>query len=167
MRLNGNDFRSKPALRVEDFGDASAAVLTISDVSVGQVTESDGKRQVVRVHTREFPDKVFYVNPAGVTACIERFGEDTNHWAGNDLPVVVRRTLNPVTKQTVYALHVAPLADWEGIIDGSGVVDSDDDDDATVSTPAAEPAPAPRFRGTRKSASKTASKSTRKNARNG
>lgn len=136
MRLNKHDYNteSKPALRHTDLDGASAAALTMEQVSVGDIPDYNapgGSRRVIRVFTKEFPEKVFYMNPAGVTACIEKYGEHTEQWEGQALPLVVRETQNPVTKRTVLALHVAPLGEWDGVLDGTGVVD-----DAPASTPA-------------------------------
>jgi hypothetical protein len=142
-RLNRNDYGGErlPALRHTHLDGASAGVLTMERVSEGRIPDFNapgGSRPVVRVYTQEFPEHVFYMNPAGVTACIEKYGEHTEGWEGQPLPVVVAKTTNPISKRTVEALHVAPLKDWDGIIDGTGVVEDDE--------PEEEKAPKPRSR---------------------
>lgn len=156
MRLNETNFERKPALRPEDFGDANAAVLTMASVIVGTITEDGGKRQVVRVVTEEFPDKYFYMNPAGITACIEEYGRETENWRGHDLPVIVTRTYNPVRGAYQDALHVAPRVDWSGLISGTGEIEVEVEEAEGAS---AERAPKElRTRATKRVAKKSATK---------
>lgn len=127
MRINRENYggNSLPPLRVEALEGKSAAILTISSASEGNIPDFNapgGQRRVLRMTFDEFPENTFYVNPAGVTACVEEFGEYTEQWLGKRLPLTVRDVLNPVTHKEVPALHVAPLAEWEGIFDGTGVV---------------------------------------------
>jgi hypothetical protein len=150
-RLNRNDYGGErlPALRHTDLDGANAGVLTMERVSEGKIPDYNapgGSRPVVRVYTEEFPEKIFYMNPAGVTACIEKYGEHTEGWEGQVLPVVVVKTTNPITKRTVEALHVASLKDWNGILDGTGVVEEDEPE---------TPAPAARKNAAKKAARKT------------
>lgn len=127
MRINRENYggNSLPALKPDALQGQSAAILTITSANEGNIPDFNapgGNRRVLRMTFEEFPENVYYVNPAGVTACVEEFGEYTEQWIGKRIPLIVRDVLNPVTHKEVPALHVAPLGEWEGIFDGTGVV---------------------------------------------
>lgn len=128
MRLKKSDFSidQRPALRADDLEGKDAAVLTIAAVRSGNIPDSKapgGARFTVRLSIDEFPDHQFYVNPAGVTALIETYGEEDTDWVGQLVPLVVKKTTNPITGLQVVALHVAPLIEWKGILEGTGEVE--------------------------------------------
>lgn len=131
MRLKKEDFNidKRPALRVEDLAGSDAAVLTISGVRSGNIPDQKapgGSRFTVRLSVDEFPDHQFYVNPAGVTALIENYGEEDTDWVGHVVPLVVKQTINPISGRAVEALHVAPLNEWKGIISGDGDLETEE-----------------------------------------
>lgn len=147
MRLSKQEHSidQRPALRAEQIEGANAAVLTITGVRSGNIPDikaPGGSRFTVRISVEEFPDHQFYCNPAGVTALIEKYGEEDQDWIGQQLPVVVKNVQNPVSKRWGSALHVAPLNEWEGVLDGTGAVDTTDEPAKPAPKPAAKRAPA-------------------------
>lgn len=134
-RINKHNYggSSLPALRADDLEGATAATLTITGATEGRIPDYNapgGSRTVLRITFAEFPEKVYYANPAGVTACVEEFGEYTEEWEGQTIPLIVRETINPATKRTVTALHIAPRDEWEGIMSGTGEVPSESESGA-------------------------------------
>lgn len=118
MKINPQEYggkgERKPPLTPEVLGDADVAVLTISAVRAGIVT-ADGRKTAV-VEFEEKPDYVYWLNKTNLANLVERFGDDTDDWVGERIPLVRVRVNNPSTGRLTTKYHVADPEDWDEIL---------------------------------------------------
>lgn len=113
----------KLALRAKDLNGANSALLTITGVDEAAFTDPDareGKRYVLVLHSREFPEKGFFLNATSRTIVIERFGNVPSRWVGKVLPIVVDIQTNPKTNKEGETLRAANADEWDDVIEASG-----------------------------------------------
>lgn len=109
----------RPALKPETIAPADAVVITVADVDRFDVDDPDsetGKRQVMTLHSDEYPDKSFFLNKTGTKTLIEKIGDKPSDWIGEKVPLVVVRVNNPRSGGAVKTIQVAPPAEWNDIV---------------------------------------------------
>lgn len=105
---------SSPPLEPEVLGSGvNAAVLTIHDFREAEI----GDRVAPLLEIAEYPDYAFWLNVRDVRTLIEKFGDETEEWIGQQVPVVRQRVQDPSTKEYKEKLHVARASAWQEIFD--------------------------------------------------
>lgn len=121
MTIDVNKFRNPdilPALRPEDLGGATAAILTVESVNPDVVIE---RRQMLTIVPREFPERQLYCNGTSVRYLVDRLGNDETAWIGKQFPVLVVEVMNPATRTRTKTLWVEAPALWEEAFEAAGV----------------------------------------------
>lgn len=103
-----------PTLKASDLQGASNTVVTI--VSAEPVPGQGRRKQLLLMKFKEWPDKVYFPNPTGISELMKGLGDETNSWHGQQIALQVALVQNPETKEDVEALHVAPSDKWESHI---------------------------------------------------
>lgn len=63
---------------------------------------------------KEFPNRIHWLNKAGVNILCDVFGEDESAWPGNRIPIVVKEDVkNPTAGSKQDMLWVANADEWE------------------------------------------------------
>lgn len=119
--LDGDRYATGPtALKAEDLDGSNAAVLTVADLDEASFDDPDaptGKRYVLVVKSREFPEKGFFLNKTSRTILVEQFGDVPARWVGKQFPIIVTHVPNPkLNGKMVKSLAVAPDGDWDEIM---------------------------------------------------
>ncbi len=107
-----------PTLKASDLRGQDGTVITIqsADVIPNPSQGKNQRKQLLEVRMTEWPDKVYYPNQTGITALMERLGDETTAWVGAQVPLIVEAANNPQSDEEVMALHVAPVSKWDEIL---------------------------------------------------
>jgi hypothetical protein len=97
-------------LRPKDYGDA--------DVLVGTIATAVFKKGQfgLRLHLtfEEFPDAELRKGPQATSRLVEKFGDDTDDWIGEKIPLV--RTHESVGGKDSVVYQVPPVAEWAKLL---------------------------------------------------
>lgn len=115
---------SRPALTPEDFGGKQQAVLTISavevDVKIPDTSRPGGFRQVAVLSFEEYQgedDRALYLNKTQAEFLVAKYGDESDDWIGEQVPLEVVRVNNPKTGKPHKKVYVAdPAGDWDAIL---------------------------------------------------
>lgn len=118
--INMDDFgNSRPALKADTIKPANATVITITDVDLVVVPDSDrddGKRKSLVLSSEEYPDRGYWLNRSGIKTLVERFGEAPSSWIGHQVPLVVASVNNPRLNVDQPSLQVASPEQWDDVM---------------------------------------------------
>lgn len=118
---------SRPALTPEDFAGKSQAVLTISavetDVKIPDTSRPGGFRLVAVLSFEEYQgddDRALYLNKTQAQFLVDKFGDESDNWIGERVPLEVVKVNNPKTGKPHRKVYVADPADtWDAILDAA------------------------------------------------
>lgn len=118
---------SRLALTSEDFAGKSQAVLTISavetDVKIPDTSRPGGFRLVAVLSFEEYQgddDRALYLNKTQAQFLVDKFGDESDNWVGERVPLEVVKVNNPKTGKPHRKVYVADPADtWDAILDAA------------------------------------------------
>jgi hypothetical protein len=118
---------SRPALTPEDFAGKSQAVLTISavetDVKIPDTSRPGGFRLVAVLSFEEYQgddDRALYLNKTQAEHLVAKFGDESDDWVGERVPLEVVKVNNPKTGKPHRKVYVADPGDtWDAILDAA------------------------------------------------
>lgn len=103
-----------PTLKASDLQGSKRTVVTIE--SAVPVPGQGRRKLLLKMRFTEWPDRVYFPNPTGISELMTGLGSETDKWRGVQIPLHVVPTTNPETKEEVEALHVAPYAQWDELL---------------------------------------------------
>lgn len=113
-RVNLGDYGISEALKPEDLGGATHAVLTVKEVDPEvYVQEGDGDRKSLVIRFVEFPDLAFWPNKTGLRYMVAELGDDVDKWIGAKIPLQAVTTQNPRTHEPTDNLWVCKAGTWD------------------------------------------------------
>lgn len=115
---------SRTALSPEDLGGKKAAVLTISavdpEVKIPDTSRPNGVRVVCVLSFEEFvgdEDRALYLNKTQVKFLVAQFGDETDDWIGQRMPVEIVKVNDVSTGRPKAKVYVAdPQDSWGEIL---------------------------------------------------
>lgn len=118
--LDEREFSNRqPALTADVIKPANATVLTITDIDIIMIPDSErstGNRAAVKVMSREYPEHVWWPNFTSIVIMKEQLGKKPAQWKGGQVPLVVMETTNPRTGDEVKTLQAAPSGEWTAML---------------------------------------------------
>lgn len=114
--IDPKDYGREP-VKISDIGDAEVAVLTVTNVEQTESNMDGESRPRLFLESREFPEKVYYVNVTGIRVLVGKLGNDEARWVGCRVPLVRAMAPNPRNKNKLQpALHIAPAEKWDELL---------------------------------------------------
>jgi hypothetical protein len=104
--------KSRPVLKPADLNGASHVVVTIEEME--EITLDEQPKIVLRFE--EFPEHNYFPNVTSIGHLIEGISDESDDWAGVQVPLEVVKTNNPTTKKATDALWVCAPEEWKGLI---------------------------------------------------
>lgn len=103
-KINRDDYQNRSdVLSADDIEEA--AMLTITEFQDGDRKDDKGKWALLKF---EETDKVMFLNESAIDALVEHYGDDTDNWIGEKLPVEQYDTKNGKR------VRVMAAEEWEG-----------------------------------------------------
>lgn len=127
MKINPKNYgggAGRPSLTPEDLHGKKAAVVTIaaveSDVRIPDTSRPAGYRVACVLSFDEFTgddDRALYLNKTQVQYLCDQFGDETDEWVGQRLPLEVVKVNDVRTGKPKAKVYVAePGESWDGIL---------------------------------------------------
>jgi hypothetical protein len=111
-KIDPKDYRSSSdMLSADDIEEA--AILTISSFSEGERKDKDGKWALLKFE--ETGDKILFLNNAALETLVDRYGDNTDDWVGQIVPVeAYEGTKGP-------AVRIMAAEEWDNAFTEAGV----------------------------------------------
>lgn len=117
-KVNQDDYgTARPKVLPEDF-EGTYTVLMIASYEEGEVDDPEaasGKRHTGMVSFEETGDKVIYLNKTAVTALCHFYGDESDDWLGQ--PVPVEEIKGTFGKVPYHKVRIMPQEKWGEYID--------------------------------------------------
>lgn len=108
----------RPQLTPERVGGAQVFVGTVKSVTKAFSKQKDDDQYILEF--KEVDDAIYRLNVTNLNLLCERFGDDTDKWIGEQVPLVkTTETLRNSSKSFV-VYQVAPLEDWKELLGEGG-----------------------------------------------
>lgn len=108
-----------PTLKPSDLKGADRTVVTIRSaepIENPNPRQGRDRKKLLEIKMKEWPDRVYYPNPSGISELIAAFGDETDTWRDQKVPLIVEPATNPETREEIEVLHVAPASKWKEIL---------------------------------------------------
>lgn len=105
-----------PQLKPAACGNADLVVVTVSGVTFKASQFRKTEQPVLTF--KEFPEHEFRLGKRGTDRMCERFGDETNDWVGERIPLVKGREEVGSNSYVVY--QVPPVEEWKALLKKGG-----------------------------------------------
>lgn len=108
-----------PSLKASDLRGADSTVITVKRANVvpNRNPGRNQRKNLLEIQSVEWPEKVLRPNNSGISELMSQLGEETEHWLGKKIPLIVELAMNPQTNEEGEALHVATGAKWKEVLE--------------------------------------------------
>src|SRR5213593_3335616 len=105
----------RPQLKPKDAGNADLVVVTFTAVDMKSSQFKKGDQPVASL--KEFPEHEYRIGKRGVEALCTKFGDDTDDWVNERIPLVKRfEQMSKNQGGDGYVYQVAPADEWTALL---------------------------------------------------